>query len=703
MHDHQVQFYHNKEHLFKAVSDFFEPFFGQTAVNLSGVVLARPGLIRCLKDLFTSRGYERKSVEKEREYGAEMLQHCGYLVEEGRHVLLVDGHRVLETLVQDGEINVQYFEKLMTAMLVQLPPTQADDRQLQPPIYAYGELVDILCERGQHSLAFELEEIWNYFLATHNISLLCGYRMESFRDQFVAPVFQQICHSHTTVSPAESYSTLCTPEQQMAMVAAMQQNVVALQAAIDQRPQRSKLEEQQMRYREQFVDILCHELRNPVSGITGNIELLQAGLGLRQAILHPIIDGRGEAKLSRADAAALRNQWAEDTESIDAIAISAEHMKTLTDDLLSLSKLESGKVVLESLPFDPKTTIFSVIKMFSTLAKKKGIQLLSDLPEEVPPVIGDAGRVSQIIINLISNALKFTDTGSITVGFRPIRRRSESSLFEISVRDTGKGISEDEKSMLFRRFAQPSSTSFAKYGGSGLGLYISKCLVELMGGVLYVESQQGQGSTFIFTFKAAECATGRPPTLLDSQPNHRNHNNSTRAGRKAPSHPVSSADQSRPSVCLPPTTDTSPCLIKQVLIVDDNPINQRVVARLLEAKTISVTTASNGYEAIGKLISLVKSGNPVDMILMDLDMPFMDGIRATREIRKLNDVQTKVHISSKLSKVTIIGTTGHVNKEKLANARLAGMDDCIGKPIAGKVLFDLIYQVQKRKLTSSPV
>jgi signal transduction histidine kinase/FixJ family two-component response regulator len=704
LHNHQVQFYDDEEHLFKVVSGFFAPFFDQADdVGLCAIIIARPRPIRHLKDLFILGGYKRKSREKEQECGGELLTQSGRSIHGGRHILLLDAHRVLEKLVPGAEINSRDFEKLMSEILSQLPRTKTNAGQIPPSVYAYGEMVDILCERGQHLVAFDLEEIWNYFLATRNISLLCGYRMDSFRDQLLAPVFQQICHSHAVVSPTESYSTLCTVEQQMAMVAALQQNVVALQATIDQRPPRSKLEEQQMRYREQFVDILCHELRNPVSGITGNIELLQTGLGIREAILRPVVNGSNNAKLSNADVASLRNQWAEDTESIDAIAISTEHMKTLTDDLLSLSKLESGKVILENLPFDPKATICSVIKMFSTLAKKKGIQLLHDLPTEVPRIIGDAGRVAQVIINLVSNALKFTEAGSITVGFRPLRRRNESSIFEVSVRDTGKGIGEDEKSLLFRRFAQPISTSFVKYGGSGLGLYISKCLVELMGGIMYVESQRGKGSTFVFTFEASESLPVRSPLLSDDQRSHRNHStNTSRPERQGLPSPVSHPDNDRPSVCLPSITDPSACLIKQVLLVDDNPINLRVAARLLEAKAISVTTASNGYEAIGKLISFSKSGNPVDMVLMDLDMPFMDGISATRDIRRLNDGQTKLHISSKLSKVPIIGTTGHVSKEKFAEARLAGMDDCIGKPIAGKVLLDLISWVQNRKLTSSP-
>ena len=704
LHSHQVQFYDNEEHLFKVISDFFEPFLDQSdEVGLCAVILARPRVIRYLRDLFMLKEYQRKCPEKEQEYGGELLEYSGPSIDEGRHILLVNAHRVLEKLVPGAEIKCRDFEKVMSEILSQLPRTMTNDHHIQPSVYAYGELVDILCERGQHLIAFELEEIWNSFLATRKISLLCGYRMDSFRDQLLAPVFQQICHTHTVVSPTESYSALCTVEQQMAMVAALQQNVIALQAAIDRRPPRSKLDEQQMQYREQFVDILCHELRNPVSGISGNIELLQSGLGIREAILHRVVNGSDNAKLSDAELTSLRNQWAGDTESIEAIAISTEHMKTLTDDLLSLSKLESGKVILENLPFDLKTTILSVIKMFSTLAKKKGIQLLCDLPKEAPPIMGDAGRVAQVIINLISNALKFTDTGSITVGFRRIRVRNESSIFEVSVRDTGKGISDDEKSLLFRRFTQPISTSFARYGGSGLGLYISKCLVELMGGIMYVESQRGKGSTFTFTFEAAEFVPGPSPLLSNDQQNHHNHStNNTSSEQKDLSPPVFRPDNNRLGACLPSTADHSACLIKQVLLVDDNPISLRVVVRMLEAKAISVSTASNGYEAIGKLISLFKSGNPVDMVLTDLDMPFMDGISATREIRRLNDAHTKSHISSTLSKVPIIGATGHVSEKKFADARQAGMDDCIGKPIAGKVLSDLIRWVQNRKLTSSP-
>ncbi|KAH6667905.1 histidine kinase-like ATPase, partial [Halenospora varia] len=261
------------------------------------------------------------------------------------------------------------------------------------------------------------------------------------------------------------------------------------------------------RYREQFVDVLCHELRNPVCGIIGNVELLQTGLELRQNIIgsHREAHCNSETRLSAIDVASLQSQLADDIVSVDAIAVCAEHMKVVTDDVLSLSKLEERKVVLEHVPLDLKATIGSVIKMFSISAQKKGIELLADLPSGDLHVLGDQGRIAQVLVNLVSNAIKFTDMGSVIVELSYLGQTlpgSCKSRFKIAVRDTGCGLENAEMSLLFQRFAQPTSTSFAKHGGTGLGLYISKHLVELMGGLLNVESQKWKGSTFSFTFQA---------------------------------------------------------------------------------------------------------------------------------------------------------------------------------------------------------
>ncbi|KFY92756.1 hypothetical protein V500_04041, partial [Pseudogymnoascus sp. VKM F-4518 (FW-2643)] len=293
-------------------------------------------------------------------------------------------------------------------------PNPVQDRYRATPIYAYGELVDILCARGQHVLALELESFWNRFLAAENISLLCGYKMDSFRDLEVDNVFNHICQSHTTVTPTEMYSNLKSPEEKLIMIAALQVKAMKLQQTEPSDWSRGK--ERRIRYREQFVDALCHELRNPVSGIVGNVELLQGGLDVRQAILRPCHgdDGEESIRLSNADVVLLQDQLAGDIISIDAIAACAEHMKTLSDNVLSLSKLEEGRVVLERVIFDARSTIISVVKMFSTVARKKGLQIHQDVPAEGFLVVGDPGRLAQVIINLVSNAVKFTTTGSIT-------------------------------------------------------------------------------------------------------------------------------------------------------------------------------------------------------------------------------------------------------------------------------------------------
>jgi signal transduction histidine kinase/CheY-like chemotaxis protein len=695
-HNHRVQFYDDEDHLFKAVSDFFAPFFDNSGeVGLIAIILARPHLIRCLEDLFRAKQYKSKFPGREHIYGSELLSDSTFSTHNARHVLFVDAFKVVDKLVTGSEMQYRDFENVMDEILSQFQGMDVNETQQLALAYAYGELVDILCERDQHLLSFELEGFWNTFLTTRHISLLCGYKMEFFKDQALAPVFQSICHSHAIVSPAESYSTVGTAQEQMAMVAAVQQNFEPLQAAIGHQQPWLELDEQQARYQEQVVDSLCHELRNPLSGIIGNVEILQTGLALRQAILSRVVDAVGDSKILDS-VSCLRNQWTDDTESIDAIGICAEHMKNVTDDLLTLSKIECGKIILENVPFDPRAAISSVIKMFSTLAKQKGIQLLFDRPEESLVVMGDSGRLTQIIINLISNALKFTDSGSITVGFRCLGPRNNATAFEVAIRDTGKGISDEEKTLLFRRFAQPKSTTFTKYGGSGLGLYISKCLVELMGGVLSVESQRGQGSTFVFSFQAEELRPGRVESLLHGKED-RGHQtiDTTSSERDTSLSAVSYPTNGRPAVCPSSSSHIDSRLVKQVLLVDDNLISLRVVLRLLDAEAISVITASNGYEAIGKLISLSRSETPIDMVLMDLDMPFMGGVSAARHIRRLKDDGVQADIFD-LAKVPIIGMTAHVRREKYDEARLAGMDDCIAKPISRKVLMDLIKRVLDR-------
>jgi signal transduction histidine kinase/DNA-binding NarL/FixJ family response regulator len=739
---HQVQFYDEKDHLHSVLSNYLAPFLDDGEGWLGAIVLARVQTRTYLEDCLLGRGYTRHELTingRCARTGGDGALHPSIACARGqRRVLLVDADMILAQLVSKDELDMGEFDVALHDLLSQLVPmSSADPQHQEPPIYAYGELVDILCARGQHLLALELEICWNRFLATRNIWLLCGYKMDSFRGLQADHVFDQICHTHTAVTPTEMYSKLATTQEKLALIAALQQKALKLYSQEPLGWSDSKAE-QRIRYREEFIATICHELRNPVAGLVGNVELLQKGLDLRQTILCPHRDDvkEDDIPLSSTEVASLRYQLADDLISVDAIATCADQMKTVSDDVLSLSKLEEGKVVLEKVPFDPKTTIISVIKMFSTVAQKKGVIILEDLPAERFLVVGDPGRLAQVITNLISNAIKFTKSGSVTVQLRSLGAlpgNHGTLSFKLAVRDTGRGLTQEEISLLFQRFAQPASTSFGRDGGTGLGLYISKYLVELMGGAMYVESQIGIGSTFTFTFMVEKCSAAEGDMtrlLLDRDCMNEHHhtivsNRYSHLTRKSslstislPRRPKMSRSMSDGSGLLSyasslvsPTSMASSDVptgqqdqrVRHILVVDDNPIILRTITRILESATylsLSVTTACNGYEAISKLIALYNSKSPIDIILMDLDMPFMNGLRATDEIRRLADYncdKSRSIEARRMAETPIIGLTGDVREERFAEARSHGIDECVEKPVAKVTLVELMERVALRR------
>ena len=431
-------------------------------------------------------------------------------------------------------------------------------------------------------------------------------------------------------------------------------DITELKKVERQRKQASRKAEELLRHRaeqaerhrteqDQFIDTLCHELRNPLSSIQGNVELLQIGQDLRQSIL-------SSERLDPHDLERLRIQVPLDQESICAIEKCSAHQKVITDDVLALSKLEVGKVVLRKVEFNPKTSIIDVTRMFEAEASRKGLTLRSNMPVSDVIIRGDPDRVSQVLINLLTNAVKCTTRGCITLVLDFVEREDGRILVRIAVKDTGIGLTKQEKAKLFLRFMQPASTTYHETGGSGLGLVISKGLVELMDGTITVESVKGEGSEFTFTFVAEKV-------------DHLTF------------------------ACLPvPSTTSVPSQnrrIRHILIVEDNVINQRFLLRLLEAAGFICSTAGNGVEALARI-----EHQPFDLILMDVHMPIMDGIASTLEIRARE-------AKNNLPPTPIIGLSGNAREEHKVTALSSGMNYYLTKPCRKDELYGVIDKFEK--------
>ncbi|NQU65774.1 MAG: response regulator [SAR324 cluster bacterium] len=339
----------------------------------------------------------------------------------------------------------------------------------------------------------------------------------------------------------------------------------------------------------------------------------------------------------------------------------------LINDILDFSKIEADKLVLESVAFNLNDVLDYVHAVISIKAEEKKLELLFQIPAEVPRfLIGDSLRLGQILINLLNNNVKFTEKGSITLSMAiisplPENSPSDTMNLQFSLKDTGIGLTNEQMKKLFQTYSQADSSITRRFGGTGLGLSISKRLVELMEGEIQVESTPGEGSIFMFsaTFKV--------------QPDQNQSRTFTPQITEAiDKNALKSIEEAR------------------VLIVDDSEINLKVLRELLEGVGVRVETASNGEEAVEK----VKSSN-YDAVLMDIQMPIMGGFEATRQIR--ND--------PKFDKLPIIAVTSNAMGKDIEDAKMAGMNAHITKPINIEQLFanllDLIKPISEAGFSNS--
>ncbi len=728
---HVVQFYEAHDALLRSLDDYIGE--GLESGD-SCIVIATEAHRTALDERLRARGLDLSTT-----------------IFRGQYVSL-DAAETLSKLMDGDAISPQRFADVVGSLVAWM----ADGGRR---VRVFGEVVDLLSSAGAHDLAIDLERLWGELQEREPFSLYCAYSFDSVECDAFDRRLDDICTSHSSVVPAESFTSLTSSNARLREVIRLQKRALALEATISKyRATEEDLRHSEERYRSIIEDmtdsywetdlagnftfvnnrVLAEQRRTkeemlslhttfnlrhmdeenarlmgtalkrvfltgePIRGVghemirsDGTKYSVESSISLRRdskgrpvgfsGITRDVTERlRAERELQQAKEAAeaanraksefLANMsheirtpmngiigmtalaldtdlTAEQREYVSLVRSSAASLLAIVNDILDFSKIEAGRLDIASVGFRLRATVEDVLKSLDVRARQKALGLACHVRPDVPEeLVGDPGRLRQVLVNLVGNAIKFTEAGEVNVRVDVEARDADRAILHVAVTDTGIGIPVEKQVEIFEAFAQADSSTTRRYDGTGLGLTISSKLVEMMGGRIWVESEPGSGSTFHFTvrFGLGEIApTGGSPWMARDRT------------ERVPS------DRRR-----------------RVLLAEDNPVNRKVAVAVLEKRGHEVVAVVNGLEAIA-----AAGSQPFDVVLMDVRMPEMNGYEATAAIREA-EATTGAH-------VPIIAMTAHAMAGDRERCLEAGMDGYVAKPISADRLISAVESVEE--------